>query len=164
MLNKSTNNNAKKPRSTALTTYQAGVMQATVHRSLQKYCDQVLNQYGISKSQWLVIGTVLDHGSTGIRLSELAKELDTTMAYLTNSINLLESKNILIRTVSRNDTRAKYVTVNPSFASQCKEIEETLRVSLRKLMYSNVNNDDFRIYMKVLHQIADFEEFSHLSR
>ncbi|GAC1387526.1 MAG: hypothetical protein NVS1B7_0720 [Candidatus Saccharimonadales bacterium] len=140
---------------THLTTYQAGVLQALVYRSLQKKSDILLGPYGINKTQWLIIGTVLDHGAPGIRLSDIASTLNTTMSYLTNAITLLESKNILVRSSSVKDSRAKYVTVSPLFQYKCNEIEHALRQGLRNIIYSEISADDFRIYMKVLYTLSE---------
>lgn len=137
-----------------VTTYQVGVMQATTHRMLQKYCDNTLAAYGITKMQWLIIGTVSDSGSTGIRITELAQKVSTTLSYLTNTINLLESKHILKRVAHDNDSRSKFVTINPSYHETAAEIETFLRSRLRKSLYANISPQELRIYMKVLAQLA----------
>lgn len=151
---KSTPKSVKKKKYAAMSTYNAGVLQASVNRSIQKHCDAILKPYGISKAQWLLIGTVYDHADKGMRISDLAVRLGTTLAYLTNTINLLESKKILKRTGKEGDNRAKLVTVHPKFASKCDEIEEVLRKGLRKKVYSQVSQEDFETYMKVLNQLS----------
>lgn len=140
-----------------VTTYQAGVMQAATHRLLQKHCDEILKQYGISKMHWLIIGTVLDAGSKGVRLTELAHTLGTTMSYVTTAVNLLESKGMLTRTSNDTDSRSKFIAINPTFVPKCNEIEETLRDALRKSIYAKISPADFRTYMKVLHQLSSVE-------
>jgi DNA-binding MarR family transcriptional regulator len=139
----------------SVTTYQAGVLQASAHRMLQKQCDALLAPYDITKTQWLIIGTVLDTGATGIRITDLAEQLDTTLSYLTNTINLLESKGILLRTAHEGDTRAKLVRVSESFVPKCTEIEQTLREGLRKTLYVHIAPADFKVYMKVLLQLSE---------
>ncbi len=136
-----------------ITTYQAGAAQASMHRLLQKQCDEILKPYGITKMQWLIIGHVLDAGKQGIRISDLAEKLSTTIAYLTTSINLLESRGTLIREDNASDSRSKLITVRPSFISECEKIEKTLRDGLRRSIYANVDQDEFLIYMKVLYQL-----------
>lgn len=138
-----------------ITTYQAGVIQAATHRALQKQCDEILRPYGISKMQWLIIGTVMDSGPDGIRITELSEKLGTTLGYLTNSINLLESKNIVSRITDKNDSRSKYVAINKSYMKTCEEIENFLRDKLRETIYSNIDQNDFRIYMKVLYKLSE---------
>ena len=142
----------------SITTYQAGILQATTHRVLQKYSDQILKKYGITKMQWLIIGTVYDSGNKGIRLTELTAKLDTTMAYLTNTVNLLESKKILDRIDDKKDSRVKFITVNKSFKPKCSQIEKTLRDELRKTIYANVNSADFATYIRVLKKLSKISD------
>ncbi len=158
MIRKSNPQGKGNQRYTAISTYDAGVMQASVNRSLQKYSDLLLKPYGITKAQWLLIGTVYDAGASGVRLSDLAVKLDTTLAYLTNTINLLESKKILKRAGDTGDSRVKQITVHPSFRPKCDEIELALRKGLRKLVYSHVSLEDFNVYMKVLHQLTSINK------
>ena len=137
-----------------VTTYQAGVMQATTHRLLQKYCDDILASYGITKMQWLIIGTILDSGEKGIRITELAQQVGTTLSYLTNTVNLLESKDILKRAAHSEDSRSKFVSINPTYTNTANEIESFLRRRLRESVYSNISAEEFRVYMKVLSQLS----------
>ena len=138
-----------------ITTYQAGVAQAATHRSLQKLCDDILKPFGISKMQWLIIGTVLDTGKKGIRVTHLAEKLGTTLPYLTTAINLLESKAILVRKDNNSDNRSKLVSINKAFVPLCVEIEATLRQALRDSIYAEIDPAEFRTYMKVLYQLSD---------
>lgn len=141
-----------------LTTYQAGVLQAHAHRQLQKYCDEVLAPFDITKMQWLIIGTVLDAGPKGVRISELAPKLGTTLPYLTNTINLLESKNILVRRDDTKDNRSKLVVVSKKFRPKCGAIEQTLRDALRESIYTDIAPNDFKTYLNVLRKLADIEK------
>lgn len=140
-----------------LTTYQAGATQANMHRKLQKVCDIILRPYGITKMQWMIIGYVLDAKKDGMRVSDLAEKLGTTMAYLTNSINLLESRDILKRTDNAADSRSKLIVVTDSYAPTCKEIENTLRAGLRKTIYAKIDPVEFSIYIKVMSELASVE-------
>ena len=138
-----------------ITTYQAGVAQAAMHRALQKRCDDILKPFGITKMQWLIIGTVLDAGDSGMRLSDMATQLGTTLSYLTNTINLLESRGFVDRRDHESDNRAKMIVIRPEFKDKCADIERTLREGLRKTIYANVNQKDFQTYIKVLYQLKD---------
>lgn len=108
--------------------------------------------------QWLIIGTIRDAGPSGIRITELAKLLGTTLPYLTTTINTLQSKTILTRQENPKDNRAKFVAVNEAFLPQCDEIEETLRNALRKSIYREVSPKEFRTYMMVLHKLSQISE------
>lgn len=136
-----------------VTTYQAGIAQAAAHRTLQKYCDQILKPYGITKMQWLIIGTVVDADSSGVRISNLADTLGTTMPYMTTSVNVLELKGILVRRNNKQDSRSKLVSVSEDFSHKCEEIEWTLRDGLRSTIYADISPAEFLVYMKVLYQL-----------
>lgn len=136
-----------------ITTYQAGAVQASMHRKLQRESDRILKPFGISKMHWMIIGHVLDAGKTGIRISDLSSALGTTIPYITTAINLLESKGFLLRKGNAKDGRSKLITINPQMVSKCHEIETTLRQALRKTVYSNVDPADFHIYVKVMYEL-----------
>ncbi len=147
----------------SITTYQAGVVQASINRILQKHSDGILKPYGITKMQWLIIGTVLDGGDAGVRLTDLSRQLDTTLSYSTTAVNLLESKRILARKENKRDSRSKLISINNSFLPQCKIIEDTMRESLRKTIYSYIEPDEFRIYIKVMYQLAHVDMNNNMS-
>lgn len=138
-----------------ITTYQSGVIQSAAHRNLKKVTDDALAEHKISTMQWFIIGIVYDSGDNGIRITELAKQVGTTLGFLTNAINLLESRKILIRVGDTEDSRAKLVCVAPSYRNKCRTIEEDLRNKLRKSIYSQISYDDLRTYIKVLHKFAN---------
>jgi len=138
-----------------ITTYQAGVAQSTVHRLLQKHTNDCLRPYSLSTMQWFIIGTIYDTGAAGIRLTDLAKKVDTTLSFLTTAINQLESRGILQRAGSASDSRAKFVSVTEEFERIIPTIEEDLRNKMRKSFYAKVSPEDLRIYMKVLYQFSD---------
>lgn len=141
-----------------LTTYHAGATQAFVNRKLQKVCDAILKPFGITKMQWMIIGTAMDSGQQGIRMSDLADKLGTNTPYLTNAINLLESRGILIRKENTNDSRSKLVVVSDDFAARCPQIEAALRDGLRQTIYANVDPVEFSIYIKVQEQLAQVDD------
>lgn len=138
-----------------VTTYDSGIAQATMHRKLQKFCDDVLKPYGITKMQWLIVGTVYEHRQTGIRVSDLARIVGTNLPYMTNSVNVLEHKNILERLENQLDSRSSIIAIESDFAPKCKKIEQTLRDALRQKIYADISPDDFRIYLKVLYALAN---------
>ncbi len=137
-----------------LTTYQVGAMQAAAHRALKKHGDELLKDYGITSMQWHIIGAVLDKDDQGARISELADQLDTTMAFLTTNVNLLESKGILRRSDNKTDGRSRLIYVSKSFRPKCKEIEAALRTKLRQSIYSKLTPEELHTYIKAVIKFA----------
>ncbi len=141
-----------------ISTYRAGALQASMHRLLQKKSDEILAPFGISKMHWMIIGHVLDAGKAGTRISDLAKDLGTTISYVTTAVNILEPKGFLMRKDNDDDARSKIITINTSQVKKCHEIEVVLREGLRKAIYAKVKPEDFRTYMKVMMELKNLSE------
>ena len=140
-----------------ITTYQAGVMQSAAHRALQKYCDDILQPYGLTKIQWLLIGTVLDNGDSGIRPTDLANQLGTTSSWLATALKPLVARKVIRREQHSKDSRSKLIFIHPDFAPDCAEIERAVRDGLRRTIYAHITPLEFRIYLKVLYQLSQIK-------
>ncbi len=140
------------------TTAQAGVIQAAAFRILKRFTDKCLEEYHISTTQWFIIGTVYAAGPEGIRLTELAKQVDTTLSFLTNTVNLLESKGYLARAEHSTDSRSKTIYVPTAMRPKCEMIERELRAKMRDGLYRNIKPADLQIYLKVLFQLSQLPQ------
>lgn len=138
-----------------LKTYHVGVLQSAAARALKKHKDECLAPYGLSGMQWVIIGVIYDAGSKGTRITDVAKMLDVTMAFLTNAVNLLESKGILERIENVHDSRSRMVRVTKKFRPSCVKIEEDIRNKLRKSVYAQVAPEELRTYIKVLYKFSE---------
>ncbi len=138
-----------------LKTYQVGVIQSAAMRAIKKHKDECLQPYGLTSMQWVIIGSILDAGRKGTRITDLAKMLDATMAFLTNSVNLLESKGILERIENRDDSRSRMVRVTESFVPTCDTIERELRKNLRDSIYSRLTPLELHTYIRVLYKFTE---------
>jgi DNA-binding MarR family transcriptional regulator len=137
-----------------ITTYQAGVAQSSAYRNLNKLFTDMLAGYGMTSMQWFIIGTVLDSGKKGIKMTVLAEQLQTGLPFITNTINLLESKGMVKRTTSIDDTRVKYVSIEPAFARKCQKIEAELRAKMRKSIYGDITREELEVYITVLYKLG----------
>lgn len=139
-----------------ITTYDSGVMQATAHRILTRIMTEYLSQYGLTSTQWFVVGYVYEAGERGVRLNDLMSTLDTTMPFITTTVNLLESKGFLYKVSDTTDSRVKIARLNPSHAATVEKIEAGLREELRVKLYrqDSVTRDELSAYISVLYKIA----------
>lgn len=139
-----------------ISTYESGVMQSTAHRILGRINSDYLAQYGLTSTQWYIIGLAYDAGANGVRLSQLKTVLDTTMPFITMTVNLLESKGILQKLSHTDDSRVKIAKLNPLYKKTVQEIEHGLREELRTRLYNqdNISRDELATYIKVLYKIA----------
>jgi DNA-binding MarR family transcriptional regulator len=139
-----------------ISTYESGVMQSTAHRILGRINADFLSNYGLTPTQWFIIGLTYDAGSEGIRLGTLKEMLDTTMPFITTSVNHLESKGILQKLSHTDDSRVKIAKLNPQYAATVKKIEAGLREELRTQLYAqgDINREELAAYISVLYKIA----------
>ncbi|MGI9027834.1 MAG: MarR family winged helix-turn-helix transcriptional regulator [Candidatus Saccharimonadales bacterium] len=135
-------------------TYQAGVLQSTAFRVINKVTTDMLKEHNLSTMQWFIVGTVHDAGDEGISITDLARKLDTGVSFLTNSINVLELKGMVNRKEHAKDSRVRIVRLSPSFKSECLDIETKLRQKMRETLYDHITPEDLRVYIKVLKQLA----------
>ena len=138
-----------------LKTYHVGVLQSAAARALKKHKDECLSKYGLTGMQWVIIGVIYDSGSKGTRITDVAKLLDVTMAFLTNAVNLLESKDILERIENVNDSRSRMVRVTKKFRPKVIKIENDLRSQLRGSIYSQLSPEELHTYVKALYKFSE---------
>ena len=142
----------------SITTYQAGVAQSSAYRNLNKLFSAMLKTYDLTSMQWFVLGTIYDAGTDGIQLTQLSTKLQTGLPFITNTINLLESKNMVERRGSPTDSRSKLVVITEAFAPTCKQIEQDLENRINKTLYGDIAPADLKTYVKVLTKISNLKE------
>ncbi len=136
-------------------TYHVGRLESASHRAMRAFKDDYLKQYGLTAMQWYIIGTIHDSGEKGMRITDISKKLGTTLGFMTNSVNLLASKDILIRLDNESDNRSKHVVLNSSFKKTCIEIELGLREKLKRHIYKQISPDDLKSYIKTLKSLSE---------
>ena len=139
-----------------ITTYQSGIAQASAHRVINRVVSDYLLRYDITAMQWFIIGYVHDAGDAGVTLTDLSSVLGTSFPYITNTVNLLESKGIISKKIHTQDSRIKLVTVNKEHTDMVNEIEAGLREELRTILYSsdNISREELQTYIRVLYKIG----------
>lgn len=140
-----------------ITTYQSGIAQASAHRLINRTVTDFLLAYGLSPMQWFAIGMIYDASPDGARLSDLAKTLDTTLPYITNTVTLLESKGIVKKLTHTGDSRIKLVSIVADKEAMIQEIESGLRERLRNELYheDNISREELAAYIHVLYKILN---------
>jgi len=138
-----------------ITTYESGVVQSAAHRLMTRVKTTFLSQYDLTAMQWFVIGFAYDAGDVGIPLNDLRQKLDTTMPFVTNIVNLLESKGILHKISDTKDSRIKIARLNPSYYGTVEEIETGLRDALRDELYGkdSISREELSTYISVLYKM-----------
>lgn len=137
-----------------LTTYNVGVIEAAAHRALRQHKDSLLKNYGLTGVEWYIIGTVADAGDTGIRTTDLASILGTTMGFLTKTVALLEAKKYVFKTANAEDARSSFICFNEKKRTVIEEIEVALRHKLRESIYNHISPEELLTYISVLQKFS----------
>ena len=140
-----------------ITTYQSGIAQAAAHRVINRVVSDYLLQYGLTALHWFAVGIIHDAGSSGIRISDITKKLQTTTPFVTNTISLLESRGFVRKVAHTGDSRIKLVSIVPEYQSTIAEIEAGLREHMRTSLYgeSGITRNELQDYIHVLYKIIN---------
>ena len=139
---------------TDLTTYQTVALQSRAHRAIKAQLSQFLKPYNLTMMQWSILGLVADTGDAGIRISDLAQALDTSLAFVTTSVNVLEAKGFVARSEHAHDSRAKLVHLSKEFAPKIAAIEEDIATKQQAKLYDGLEATDVTAYITVLRRLT----------
>lgn len=142
---------------TDTTTYQTTLTQARAHRALKTKLSYFLRPHNLTMMQWVIVGSLHDTGDTGMRVSDLAQRLDTSLAFVTTTLNVLEAKGIVSRSHHAQDNRAKIVRLTEAFRPQIDSIEKEVSKKLREWLVPSIGREELEAYMGVLDKIARAE-------
>ena len=95
----------------AMPTYRAGIAMSSAHRQLRALKQQILKPHGLSMAQWSILGIVYDSKSEAVTLSEIAKQLSATQAFVSSNVQALEDKDLIKRQINPNDRRVSEISL-----------------------------------------------------
>ncbi len=133
-----------------LYTYQASILHAKAYRNLKQIKNEALKPHNLTMMQWLVVGLINDAREEGARTSGIAEQLDTTQAFVTTTVNILESRGFVVRDADVTDKRAKIVKISSKHQNLIEDIERDVREKLRGTLYAKVTRKDLAVFIKVL--------------
>ena len=136
-----------------LTTYQAVISQARAFRTLRSFMSDILKQYDLTITEWLLIGSVVDTAGMGIRISELAELLGVEMPVVTNLVNRAEKTGWVTRLADDKDKRAKRVYSTKDGGKKACDIEGEIREATAGWL-DGLEASDLLTYMNVVGALA----------
>ena len=113
-----------------------------------------LDSWGITLTEWLVIGCAIDSGPKGIKLSDVAKELGVEMPVITNLVKSAVASNWIIREVDEDDKRAKRIIITQFGINEADKIETELKGRTIKWL-GDIDRDTLNGYYTVVASLAD---------
>lgn len=141
-----------------ITTYQALVYQSRAQRVIKSLIQQELKKYNLTMMQWSVLGFIYEAGKQGVRISDLARALDTSLAFITNSVNVLEAKGMVYRVGHETDSRSKLVCIDAKYRRKFDGIEKELGDKLWTWLKEHIDTQELAVHLKVVRDIASYAE------
>ena len=93
-----------------------------------------------------------------MRVSDLANRLDTSLAFVTTTLNVLEAKGIVSRNSHAQDNRAKIIRLTDMFRPQVDGIEKEVAQKLHGWLVPSIGLEDLEVYVNVIDKIARTEQ------
>jgi len=142
---------------TDMTTYHNTLTQARAHRIIKTKLSYFLRPHNLTMMQWAIVGSLYKAGDTGMRVSDLAGQLDTSLAFVTTTLNVLEAKNIVERVSHAQDNRAKVVHLTKDFTPKVEIIEKEIANKMSSWLMPVLGREQLNAYLDVIHKIANVE-------
>lgn len=90
--------------------YQEVIAQRRAIRREDLQLAQHLKPFGLTVSQWLVLGLL--KGTPNMRVTDIANELNTSLAFVTTTTNLLVARGLVAKKRAKRDQRAVKLSYN----------------------------------------------------
>lgn len=135
-----------------LTTYEKARLQVVGYRAIQNRVNEVLSQYDINTSQWIILGWLFEHPG-GLRVTALADILDVETPLATALLQALQDLNTVNIQTDPSDRRARIVTLTGHGQRLVPVVEQALTEHLR-IFDRAVQGDAMALYFTALERFT----------
>ncbi len=137
-----------------MTIHQTILAHTRADRALRLAVTRALEQFNVTLMEWLLIGTVGEHGSKGATMTDVAVRLDVTLPQITALTIRLTKAKLLKQKLSRRDRRSRKLYCTPPASKMLSGIETLIRQTVDELV-SGVSPEQFQGYVDVIQLLAD---------
>ena len=132
-------------------TYNVGLLQAQVYRTLKKQTNEILKDYTLTTFDWAVLG-ILYESKDGENAINLAQEIDVSQAFISKVLKKLEvAKYIEIKI--EEDARYKKIFLTNIGRRNLEKIEPILKQKM-KVLLKDIALTDLYGYINTLKKIV----------
>jgi DNA-binding MarR family transcriptional regulator len=133
--------------------YQVGIAQMLVARSMAHFHHSILRSYNLSPVEWFVLGTVYDK-KKGIRITDLAKIFDVKTTYITAIVNSLRRNGYVETKTDASDARVRLVVATAKGTHDVPRIESRLKSEAELLFKDRVTPEQLEGYFQVVRSLG----------
>lgn len=130
--------------------HRIAIAQTRASRNIMEHRESVLKQYDLTSPEWFVLGFV---GSTtktgGVKVSDIAAELDVQSTYVTGILRKLEAKDLIELRMGESDRRVRIITASKKGLNLFKTIEKDLTKQGNAWLHKT-SDAAYRNYLHVL--------------
>lgn len=135
------------------TTYKAGLLQTKAYRTLKNKTTLTLKPYKISAVDWACLGVLFD-AQIPLRASEVAKQMDVELPFITEISKQLSKDKIIEFKKDPKDSRIKLISLTEKGRSLVPEVEKVMRAESKK-WFVGASIRDLVGYLRVLNKIVE---------
>lgn len=136
-----------------LTMYESCILHARADRSLRSVIAKQLESFGITMTEWLLLGVASSSPKDGYSMSKIASILDVTMPQVTALVNALMHHGLVRQKTQSNDRRSRHVLVTVKGQNTLHKVESKIDQTMR-LWLADIPKTQLRIYLDIVHKLA----------
>lgn len=107
-----------------------------------------------TRSQLEIIHYILDHINEEVYQRDLEQVLNLRRATISGILGTMEKNGFIERTIDKNDTRTKKITLSPKAKSIYLRGIKYLE-SLEEILTKDISEDDLKVFNKVIEKMHD---------
>ncbi len=132
-------------------TYRLGLMQAKAYRALQAGFGRILDERGLTLSEWALLGLLVQESN--LRQTDLAEELGVKAPQISASLKSLAERRLIERVRSTGDHRERRVALTPTGRMLVEETEVLVRAEFRSLL-DHIPRPELIAYVSVVKRLS----------
>lgn len=142
---------AKQQPSQMLSSYGSAALQLLVQKKLQARIKEILEDYELNLTQWLIICRLNDI-KDGLRTTDLARFMHVEVPLVTMMSRPLRRRGLITSAVNKPDKREKVLCVTSEAEHLISDVEKRLQPQLED-MAEGLTLQDLQTYFKVLQRM-----------
>ena len=124
------------------------MLQGVAYRRMRSAISDVLTRFDISTTQWVILG-LLYESATGLRITDIARDLDVETPLVTKIARSLRAAGLIKAVTTPTDKRTRPVALTTRGVQMLSKVEATLQARMNDLE-KGVSSHDLLIYFRTL--------------
>jgi DNA-binding MarR family transcriptional regulator len=134
--------------------HRISILHSRAARNIVEFRENILRDYSLTSPEWFVLGYAASAtASGGVRVGDIAAELDVQSTYVTGTLRKLEAKELIKLEAGPSDRRVRLITVTKKGGAVFRAVE-TEFVKKSDSLIGETTEVALKNYLHVLEAIA----------